>query len=326
MHTNLTPAQRTARLLDAMTTAEKFEQLVGAPGIVPELPQCNGSRHVPGIPRLAIPTLRITNGPVGIGENDCRPQAPATALPSGMAVAASFDPAVATQFGDVIGVEARALALHVVEGPGLNLARVPQGGRNFEYFGEDPFLTGTMAVAEIRAIQGHGVIAMAKHFIANEQETNRSHGERDGRRSSAPRVVPAAVRDGGEGRQGRRGDVLVQFRQRTSRVRGPPPPHRCPAGPVGIQRLRAVGLLRCPQYGADTARRHGSRDAGISQRQSAAARGSRPRNCRRRSTRTRSPWPNIDTALARRYRQMFRARHLRSGDRADANRHGTRRR
>ena len=76
-------------------------------------------------------------------------------------------------FGDVIGVEARALALHVVEGPGLNLARVPQGGRNFEYFGEDPFLTGTMGVAEIRAIQGHGVIAMAKHFIANEQETNR---------------------------------------------------------------------------------------------------------------------------------------------------------
>ena len=62
----------------------------------------------------------------------------------------------------------------MLEGPGLNLARVPQGGRNFEYFGEDPFLTGTMAVAEIRAIQAHGVIAMAKHFVANEQETARS--------------------------------------------------------------------------------------------------------------------------------------------------------
>ena len=62
----------------------------------------------------------------------------------------------------------------MLEGPGLNLARVPQGGRNFEYFGEDPFLTGTMAVAEIRAMQQHGVIAMAKHFIANEQETNRT--------------------------------------------------------------------------------------------------------------------------------------------------------
>jgi beta-glucosidase len=172
MHPKLTPAQRTARLLGAMTTAEKFEQLIGAPGIVPELPQCFGTRHVPGIPRLRIPTLRITNGPVGIGGSDCRSQ-PATALPSGMAVGASFDPAVATQFGDVIGLEAHALALHVVEGPGLNLTRVPQGGRNFEYFGEDPFLTGMMGVAEIRAIQRHGVIAMAKHFVANDQETNR---------------------------------------------------------------------------------------------------------------------------------------------------------
>ncbi len=173
MHANQTPAQRTARLLSAMTIAEKFEQLTGAPGIVPELPECFGTRHVPGIPRLGNPTLRVTNGPVGIGETDCRAR-PATELPSGMAVAASFDRAVATQMGDVIGVEARALALHVVEGPGLNLARVPQDGRNFEYFGEDPFLTGTMGVAEIRAIQRHGVIAMAKHFVANEQETNRS--------------------------------------------------------------------------------------------------------------------------------------------------------
>jgi len=91
-----------------------------------------------------------------------------------MAVAASFDRAVAAQFGDVIGVESRNRALHVLEGPGLNLARVPQGGRHFEYFGEDPFLTGTMAVAEIRAMQKHGVIAMAKHFIANDHETNRT--------------------------------------------------------------------------------------------------------------------------------------------------------
>jgi beta-glucosidase len=168
--------------------AEKFQQLVGAPGVVPEIPTCYGARHVPGLPRLQIPTLRITNGPVGVGQNDCVPlglpglpfsaltnpnSAKATGLPSGMAVAASFDRGVAAQFGDVIGVESRNLALHVLEGPGINLARVPQLGRNFEYFGEDPFLTGTMAVQEIRAIQAHGVIAMAKHLVANEQETNR---------------------------------------------------------------------------------------------------------------------------------------------------------
>jgi beta-glucosidase len=186
---SLSPERRASLLLAAMTPAEKFEQLVGAPGVVAEIPTCYGARHVPGIARLGIPTFRITNGPVGVGQSDCVPtttpnlpraammstaSAKATALPSGMAVAASFDPSVAAQFGDVIGVETRNHGLHVLEGPGLNLARVPQGGRNFEYFGEDPFLTGTMAVAEIRAMQQDGVIAMAKHFIANEQETNRT--------------------------------------------------------------------------------------------------------------------------------------------------------
>jgi beta-glucosidase len=187
--TSLSPERRAILLLGAMTPAEKFQQLVGAPGIVAEIPSCYGARHVPGVPRLGIPTFRITNGPVGVGQSDCVPtttpnlpraammstaSAKATALPSGMAVAASFDPEVAAQFGDVIGVETRNHGLHVLEGPGLNLARAPQGGRNFEYFGEDPFLTGTMAVAEIRAMQKHGVIAMAKHFIANEHETNRT--------------------------------------------------------------------------------------------------------------------------------------------------------
>ena len=73
----------------------------------------------------------------------------------------------------MIGTEANNLALHVFEAPGVNMARIPVLGRNFEYFGEDPYLTGTMAVAEIKAVQAKGVIAMAKHFAANEQETNR---------------------------------------------------------------------------------------------------------------------------------------------------------
>ena len=189
MQSRLSPARRATLLLNAMTLDEKMQQIVGAPGVIPEIPTCYGARHVPGIARHRIPTFRITNGPVGVGQNDCVPvntpnlpraammstaSAKATALPSAMAVAASFDRAVAAKFGDVIGVESRNRALHVLEGPGLNLARVPQGGRNFEYFGEDPFLTGTMGVAEIRAMQHHGVIAMAKHFIANDHETNRT--------------------------------------------------------------------------------------------------------------------------------------------------------
>jgi beta-glucosidase len=188
MDTTLAPAQRTALLLAAMTPDQKIAQLTGTPGVVPEIPSCYGARHITGIPALQIPTLRVTNGPVGVGQNDCvSPDLPglplsslsspasakATALPSGMAVAASFDTSVASQFGDVIGRESRNLALHVLEGPGMNLARNPTLGRNFEYFGEDPILSGSMGVAEIKAIQSHGVIAMAKHLVANEQETNR---------------------------------------------------------------------------------------------------------------------------------------------------------
>ena len=187
----LTPEQRATLLVSVLTLEQKEQQIVGSGiGIVPELPSCLGGRHVTGIAALEIPTLRITNGPVGIGQNDCvstatdptnlgavltsASSAKATALPSAISLAASFDPTVATEFGNVIGVEANNLALHVFEAPGANLARLPVLGRNFEYFGEDPYLTGTMAVAETKAVQANGVIAMAKHFVANEQETNRT--------------------------------------------------------------------------------------------------------------------------------------------------------
>lgn len=193
-------ANRRARmLLGAMTLDQKLQQLTGArPEVLPDLPECFGGRHVTGIAALAIPTFRITNGPVGLGQNDCvslevaktQPQdlgfgpvhigaythpssAKATALPSAMAAAASFDPAVAGLYGEVIAAEMHNLGLHVFEAPGVNLARLPILGRNFEYFGEDPYLSGVMAVAETKAIQERGLIAMPKHYAANEQETNR---------------------------------------------------------------------------------------------------------------------------------------------------------
>jgi beta-glucosidase len=190
--------RRAKLLLSAMTLEQKLRQLTGArPEILPELPQCFGARHVSGIATLNIPTFRITNGPVGLGQNDCvsvkvannllsipgfgsisaaythPSSAKATALPSALAAAASFDPAVAGMYGDVIATEMHNLGLHVFEAPGVNLARLPILGRNFEYFGEDPFLSGTMAVAETKAIQAKGLIAMPKHYAANEQETNR---------------------------------------------------------------------------------------------------------------------------------------------------------
>jgi beta-glucosidase len=190
---------RAKLLIAAMTLDQKMQQLTGAvPGIVAELPTCKGGRHVLSIAALNIPTFRITNGPVGLGQNDCvsatiaptlvtlptgdivditaytdPSSAKATALPSAIAAAASFDPSVPGAYGNLIGTEMLNLSLHEFEAPGLNMARMPIIGRNFEYFGEDPYLTGTMAVAEIKAIQAQGVIGMAKHFVDNEQETNR---------------------------------------------------------------------------------------------------------------------------------------------------------
>jgi len=188
--------QRARLLLGAMTTEQKMQQLTGSmPELLTELPECYGARHVSAIPALNIPTFRITNGPVGLGQNDCVSKsvydevkagtksftaaythpssAKATALPSAISAAASFDPGVATAYGDVIGTEMNNLALHVFEAPGVNMARLPILGRNFEYFGEDPYLTGTMGVAEVKAVQAKGLIGMPKHFVGNEQETNR---------------------------------------------------------------------------------------------------------------------------------------------------------
>lgn len=176
---------RAKAVISAMEPDEKLSQMTGAnASFVAELPECWGTRHVKDIPRLGIQTLRITNGPIGVGQNDCalktdpQPQtsansAKATALPSALAMAASFDRATAKQFGDVIATEMNNLGLHVFEAPGINMARIPVLGRNFEYFGEDPYLTGVMGVEEAKAIQSAGLIAMPKHFAANEQETHR---------------------------------------------------------------------------------------------------------------------------------------------------------
>ena len=165
--------QRAELLVAAMTLEEKLAQLHGVIGVNPEFPCGHSHRHVPGLARLRVPTMRITNCPAGVGPGDGSPQKPATTLPSGLALAASWDPALAYAFGEVAGAETRGLATHVFEAPGLNIARVPQNGRNFEYFGEDPYLAGRIAVEQVKAVQSNGVVAMPKHYAANNQETNR---------------------------------------------------------------------------------------------------------------------------------------------------------
>ncbi len=122
-----------------------------------------------GIPSLCIPPLTLTDGPNGIAGGATG----VTQLPAAIGLAASFNPAVTNATGRVEGAEARTKGLDVVQGPDLNLARVPQSGRTFEAYGEDPFLTGVMGTANVEGIQSQGVMADAKHLTAYTQETDR---------------------------------------------------------------------------------------------------------------------------------------------------------
>jgi beta-glucosidase len=167
MNTSLTPQQRAELLVKAMTLDEKIAQIhmLDLRGEKP--------REVPGIARLGLPAFKITNGPLGAGPGDSSRPQPATALPSAMALAASWDPALAETFGRIAGEEVAARPEHLLEAPGVNIARVPQNGRNFEYFGEDPYLAARVVVPEVRGIQGAGVLAEVKHYAANNQEDAR---------------------------------------------------------------------------------------------------------------------------------------------------------
>jgi beta-glucosidase len=120
------------------------------------------------IPRLGIPSFRMSDGPMGVHD-----YGPTTAYPAGILLAASWDPELARRVGASMGKDARARGVHFILAPGMNIYRSPLNGRNFEYFGEDPFLASRMAVGVIEGIQSQGVIATAKHFIANNSEYGR---------------------------------------------------------------------------------------------------------------------------------------------------------
>lgn len=170
-------ADRPHALLAQMTQAEKQSLLWGHIATGPNRPQgaIGSAGYVPGIPRLGIPALQETDASLGITNPEAvRGADGATALPSGLALAASWDPSLAQQAGAVLGHEAAARGFNVLLGPGLNLVRDSRGGRGFEYLGEDPLLAGILAAAEIRGIQAWHVAATAKHFAANDLENGRN--------------------------------------------------------------------------------------------------------------------------------------------------------
>lgn len=142
------------------------------PRVPVEVPNVAG--WVPGIPRLDIPALLITDAGLGVtNPRNLRPGDTATAFPAGLALGATFNPSLARETGTVVGREAKAKGFNVLCGGGMNLIRDPRHGRNFEYLSEDPWLSAVMAAESVIGNQSEGVISMFKHFCLNAHEINK---------------------------------------------------------------------------------------------------------------------------------------------------------
>src|SRR5262252_8851059 len=144
-------------ILKQMTLEEKIDLLGGVDGF-----------FVRDLPRLSLPRLKMADGPIGV-----RNFGPATAMAGGIALTATWNPALAERVGAEIGRDARAKGVHFLLGPGVNIYRAPMNGRNFEYFGEDSFLASRIAVGYIKGVQSQGVCATVKHFLGNNSEFDR---------------------------------------------------------------------------------------------------------------------------------------------------------
>ena len=155
--------------LQALTLEQKCALLSGA-----------GTFTTRAYQKAGIPSITLSDGPNGVrkqaGAADhlgLNPSVPATCFPTAATVACSWDPALGEQIGQAMGEEAAAQEVAVLLGPGLNTKRSPLCGRNFEYFSEDPYLSGKMAAGYVRGIQSNGISACPKHFAVNSQELRR---------------------------------------------------------------------------------------------------------------------------------------------------------
>ena len=190
LNPSLSPEARAHAAVEAMTLDEKLRLIFGysdqAVTEISKVPDDIVSQElktyvqtravkgsagfVPGVPRLGIPDQWQTDASMGVRNS----LIPSTALPSSLATAASFDPAVPRAGGVMIGAETRATGHNTMLSGGVNLAREPRNGRNFEYTGEDPLLAGTMAGSLIDGIQSNKIISTIKHYAVNDAETQRT--------------------------------------------------------------------------------------------------------------------------------------------------------
>lgn len=171
---------RAERTLAQMTQEEKIQLLHGTmPLFIPAAKRAPGmpvgAGVIAGIERLGIPPQYATDASLGVSNiMDMRKSDVATALPSGLSLASSWNPALVREGGQMIGSEAVAKGFNVMLAGGVNLVRDPRAGRNFEYLGEDPLLGGVLVGAQIAGVQSNGIIATIKHFALNDQEIGRS--------------------------------------------------------------------------------------------------------------------------------------------------------
>src|SRR3954468_17712555 len=163
MNTALSPAERADLLLAAMTQAEKLTMLHGGAN-------CGYVGCVDANTRLGIPALRLQDGPLGVGDGATG----VTQLAAPVAGAASWDTALMKQYGQTLGAEQWGKGTNVVLAPTINIVRDPRWGRAFESFGEDPYLSGQAATADIQGIQSQGPLAQVKHYAVYNQETRRN--------------------------------------------------------------------------------------------------------------------------------------------------------
>ncbi|KXG52881.1 uncharacterized protein PGRI_081370 [Penicillium griseofulvum] len=171
-------------LLQALTLEEKVSLLAG-----------QNMWQTAQVDRLGIQPLQMTDGPAGARGTKWNYGSLTTLIPCAISLAATFDPSMVEKVGAVLGEETRRKGCHVLLAPTMNLSRSPLGGRNFEGYGEDPFLIGTMSTAMIRGIQSQGVGACMKHFILNDTETRRFNVDQtiDGRTLREVYVKPFAM-------------------------------------------------------------------------------------------------------------------------------------
>ncbi len=155
--TTLSVNTRVESLLNIMTLDDKLSYIGGV-----------DFYYIRAIPYLGLPALKMSDGPVGV-----RTWGPSTAYPAGICNAATWDRALINKLGRSLGRDALARGVNILLGPGLNIYRGPMCGRNFEYFGEDPYLDGQTAIQFVKGVQSQHVVATVKHFVANNEEWDR---------------------------------------------------------------------------------------------------------------------------------------------------------